>query len=75
MYANQETRKPLVDVSNTFISSQDNFKKWKDYEVEHMMPDADYKFPLSDIIIPKTMYLQNLHPALAMHNDDLVTNL
>ena len=74
MNASQTKRKPFVDVSNTFTSYQDIVKKRKENEVVHMMPDSDCKLPSSDIVIPKTMYLQNLHPALAMYKDDLVTD-
>ena len=72
LFANQDKRKPLVDVSNTCMSSQDNIKKRKENKVEHMMPDADYKLPQSDVIIPEKMYLQNFHPALALYKDDLL---
>ena len=74
MHASQTKRKPFVDVSNTYTSYQDIVKKRKENEVVHMMPDSDCKLPSSDIVIPKTMYLQNLHPALAMYKDDLVTD-
>ena len=64
-------RQILEDITNKDSSIVSQHKKARTNETSHMMPI------LSDPVsmpIPSSMYLQNLHPGLAMFKSDLKTD-
>ena len=64
-------RQILEDITNKDSSIVSQHKKARTNETSHMMPILSDPVPIP---IPSSMYLQNLHPGLAMFKSDLKTD-
>ena len=74
MIAYSLKRKPLSDCTNIENGNNTHSKKHRLFAVEDMMPHTSPVKTNHDVEEVKTIYLQNVHPMLAMYKNDLVTD-
>ena len=74
MIAYSLKRKPLSDCTNVENDNHTQSKKHSLFAIGDMMPHTSPVKTNHGVEEVKTMYLQNVHPMLALYKNDLVTD-